>query len=156
MRRAAKISLTALLVALSVVGSFATFPSPAGTIALDSSPGFFAAFFLGPTFGAVVCAMGHLATSVVHAFPLGILHIFISAGMAFTGFLAGVVKGKLGLLLGAITAVVVNTALFPLAVPVLGWYVSLYAVMPILLVASSVNALIAALVFKGLTRALKF
>ncbi|RLE49790.1 MAG: hypothetical protein DRJ31_03680 [Candidatus Methanomethylicota archaeon] len=152
MHRAKKISLTALLSALCVVGSFITFPSPAGTIALDSSPGFFAAYYFGASLGAVVCAIGHLATAVVHGFPLGLLHLAIALGMALTGFSTGLVKHRFGLIPAIITAIAVNTALFPLAIPVLGWHVSLYVVMPILLIASSINAILAASVYKVLTK----
>ncbi|RLE49324.1 MAG: hypothetical protein DRJ33_08365 [Candidatus Methanomethylicota archaeon] len=152
MRQAEQLSLTALLSALCVLGSFITFPSPAGTIALDSSPGFFAAYYLGAGLGAAVCAIGHLATAVVHGFPLGPLHLAIALGMALTGFLAGLTKQRFGLYPAVLVTVIVNTMLFPLAIPVLGWYVSLYIIMPILLVASAVNAFLAMFAYKLLSK----
>src|SRR5665648_13939 len=70
----------ALFSALSVVGSFIKIPSPVGSLAFDSFPGFFVALFFGPAEGALVSGLGHLATAATSGFPLGILHIPIAVG----------------------------------------------------------------------------
>ena len=152
---ALRIARWGLFSALCVVGSLLPFPSPIGTIAFDSFPGYLAALYFGPLDGAVVCAIGHLATSVVHGFPLGPWHILIALGMAIVGAVVGVVNAaiprKWGFAPAATAGVVVNTALFPLAVPVLGWEGSL-ALIPFLAVASALNAALAVAVYVALRR----
>ena len=54
----------ALLIAISAVAAYIPIPSPTGTVALDSSPGYFAALVFGGYKGAVVLAIGHLFSSL--------------------------------------------------------------------------------------------
>lgn len=49
-----RIARVAILVALSAVGAFIKLPSPTGTVALDSAPGFVAAAAFGPGEGAKI------------------------------------------------------------------------------------------------------
>lgn len=141
--------------ALSVVGSFIPFPSPIGTIAFDSFPGYLAALYFGALDGAVVCAVGHLATSIVHSFPLGMWHLLIALGMAAVGIAVGLVNKAIGRSWGYIPAttvgVTVNTALFPLATPVIGW-LGAFLLIPFLAVASAFNGVLAALIFIAMRR----
>ncbi len=157
----------AIFTALSVVGSLIKIPSPLGSLAFDSAPGFFVALFFGPTEGALVAGLGHLATAVVSGFPLGILHIPIAIGMALAGAAVGMlnkVNRNWGFVPAVIVGVIVNTVLvFPLVpwLPVvlgatsvvdvsIGWIMALGFV-PFLAVAATLNAVLAALVF-GATR----
>ena len=136
--------------ALSVIGSFIPFPSPVGTIAFDSFPGYLAALYFGALDGAVICAIGHLATSIVHGFPLGFWHFLIALGMAAVGAVVGVIYRIISRVWGFIPAIIAgiitNTALFPLAAPVMGWFASLLLV-PFLAVASTFNGILAMLIF---------
>ncbi len=141
----------AVFSALCVIGSFIPFPSPVGTIAFDSFPGFLASLAFSCWEGALVCFIGHLATSIIHGFPLGLLHIAIAFGMGLAGFLTGFIKEKAGVLPGCVCGVVVNVLLFPLATPVMGFSGALLLT-PYLAVASSLNMFLAALIYGILKR----
>ena len=145
--RAARI---AIFTALSVIGSFIT-PYPViSTIALDSSPGFFAALYFGAIDGFLITGLGHVVTAVVNGFPLGTLHVIIAVGMALAGGTMGLVNKtnkKWGFIPAAIAAVAINTALSVVMVPSMGWAATVtYVTIPLLL-AASLNAVIAAIVY---------
>jgi len=72
----------ALLVALSAAGAYVKVPSPSGTVALDSLPGYFAAAALGIPEGMVVAAAGHLVSAWSVGVPFGSLHLGVAAEMA--------------------------------------------------------------------------
>ena len=146
--RAARISVFS---ALSVIGSFIHPPSPIQTVAFDSSPGFFAALYFGPLDGASVSGIGHVVTSIINGFPLGILHLPIAIGMAATGAAIGFtnrIKQRWGFAAATIVGVAINTALVVLAVPALGWAAAL-SFLPFLFLAASLNGMVAALAYVG-------
>lgn len=144
-RRLARIALFA---SLAVAGSFMQIPSPVSTVAFDSFAGFLSALLFGPVEGAAVIFIGHLATSSVHGFPLGILHLPIALGLALDAFVVGLLnsKGRLFVVPAGFLGVAINTLLFVLAVPILGWEGSL-AFIPFLFVASSANVLLASFLY---------
>ncbi len=144
----ARISRISILSALTALGTFVPFPSPVGTVGFDSLPGFMAAFLFGPIDGGIVLLIGHVATVLAHGPQLGILHVPIALGMGVTGWLAGSTRVRFGLIPAVIVAILANTLLFPLAAPVIGWGGAL-SLVPYLLVASSVNSIIAALCSKA-------
>lgn len=149
---AVRIARLAILTALSAVGSLIKIPSPIGSLALDSAPGFFTALMVGPYDGALVCGLGHLATAAISGFPLGLLHLPIALGMALAGAVIGLmnrVNRKWGFLPALAIGVAINTLLvFPL-VPWLGWVIAL-SYIPFLLAAASLNAAIAASAYVGI------
>ena len=114
-----------------------------------------AALYFGVLDGAVICAIGHLATAIVHGFPLGMWHLLIALGMAAVGATVGLTNKMIGMSWGYIPAIVVgiaiNTALFPLAVPVMGWP-GAFLLIPFLAVASTFNGVLAMLVFVAIRR----
>lgn len=78
-----KLVLLALLTALCAVGGFIKIPSPTGTVALDSLPGFLAAALLGGRGGAAVGFLGHLFSAATVGFPLGLpVHLYVGLQMA--------------------------------------------------------------------------
>lgn len=136
----------AIFTALSVVGSFIKIPSSVGTLAFDSTPGFFVALLFGPLEGATVCGLGHLATATISGFPLGILHIPIALGMALAGAAVGLINKmnkQWGFLPAAIIGVTINTALVVTVIPSMGLDAALMFVAPMLLVAAILNMIIA-------------
>jgi len=144
--------------ALSVIGSFMHLPSPVPTVAFDSSPGFFAALYFGPWDGALVCAVGHIATSVVNGFPLGILHIPIAVGLAAAGGAMGfvnTVKRRWSMVAGLFAGVAINTLSVVIVVPTLGWPVAL-SLSPYIFFASLVNAIVAGAAFVSVRGRLRF
>ena len=139
-----------IFTALSVIGSFIT-PYPViATIALDSSPGFFAALYFGVIDGVLITGLGHLVTAVINGFPLGTLHYAIAIGMALAGGAMGLVSKcnkKWGFIPGAVAAVAINTALSVIMVPTMGWAATITNVTIPLLLAATLNAVIAVILY---------
>jgi riboflavin transporter FmnP len=147
-----RIARIAVLSSLSVVGSFMHLPGPIPSVAFDSWPGFFAALYFGAFDGALVSGIGHVATSIINGFPLGILHFPIALGLAFAGWAIGVVNRlnrSWGLVAALIVGVAINTGLVIVAVPALGWAATI-SFAPFLLFAACVNALVAGLAYSAL------
>jgi len=147
--RSYRITRIAALSALSVVGSFIHLPSPVPTVAFDSAPGFFAALMYGPVDGAIVCGAGHVATSIVNDFPLGLLHIPIALGLALAGAATGWFNRRFGLIPGVGIGVFINTALVVVAIPVMGWQATL-SFLPLLAFAAIINAVVASIAYRSL------
>ncbi len=144
--RVARISIFS---ALCVIGSFIHPPSPIQTVAFDSSPGFFAALYFGAIDGLLVTGIGHMITSIVNGLPLGILHLPIALGMASAGWAMGLVNNinyRWGFIPAAICGIAINSALFVMAIPALGWAAAI-AFAPFLLLASTMNGAVATLAY---------
>ena len=138
--------------ALSVIGSFINPYPPIPTIAFDSSPGFFAALYFGVLDGILITGIGHLVTAVIHGFQFGYLHFIIAVGMALAGGAMGLVNRankKWGFIPAAITGVAINTVLSVILLPSMdwAWAALLTGVTVPLLLAASVNAIVAAIVY---------
>lgn len=149
--RTYRLARISVLSALSVIGSFIHPPSPIQTVAFDSSPGFFAALYFGPLDGALVSGIGHIITSVINGFPLGILHLPIALGMTVVGGVMGLVNqvnDKWGYLVAVSFGIGINSGLVVVVVPAFGWGAAL-AFLPFLFVAATLNALVAALAYVG-------
>jgi len=139
--------------ALSVIGSFIHLPGPIQSVAFDSAPGFFAALYFGPLDGAAVCGIGHIATSIINGFPLGILHLPIALGLACAGAAIGLVKTKFNAILGLGVGIVINTALVVLAVPAIGWAATI-SFIPFLFLAACANGIAAGVAYVGVRKRL--
>jgi len=118
---------------------------------LDSASGYFAALNFGETEGASVLFFGHLVTALVHGFPLGLLHVPISLGLAFQGWIMAKVSKKLGRLVSTGVGVAINTGLTATVIPVLG-LVAAVAIAPFIFLASLVNGVAAYAVTQSLVR----
>ena len=95
--------------------------------------------------------IGHVVTSIINGFPLGILHLPIALGMATTGAAIGFtnrMNQTWGFAAATIVGVAINTALVVLAVPALGWAAAL-SFLPFLFLAASLNGIVAALAYVG-------
>lgn len=149
-----KLVYISVLIAISFIGSLIKIQ---GTIALDSMSGFFAALFLGPVAGALVGSIGHLLTAFTSGFPLTIpIHLIIGLQMAAFVYLFGWVYEKTNLLLASIVAIILNgiVAVIILA-PATIWFglpltgkAFIYAMAGPLTIASTVNVILAGLVYK--------
>jgi uncharacterized membrane protein len=149
---ALRVARIAIFTALSVIGSFIT-PYPLiPTIAFDSSPGFFAALYFGVIDGFTITGLGHIVTAIINGFPLGPIHYIIALGMALAGGAMGFVNKtnkKWGFIPAAITAVAINTVLSVVMVPTMGWATTLSVVTVPLLLAASLNAVLATIIYVG-------
>ena len=148
--RVARISI---FTTLSVIGSFIT-PYPLiPTIAFDSSPGFFAALYFGVLDGVLITGLGHIVTALINGFPLGPLHYIIAFGMALAGGAMGLLNKtnkKWGFIPAAIAAVTINTVLSVIMVPTMGWTSTITYVTVPLLIAASLNAVLATIIYVGI------
>ena len=150
-------ALMGMFIALSIVGAFIKIPSPTGTVALDSAPGYTAALLLGPLFGAGAAALGHLLTSLYSGFPMSLpIHLIIAIEMAVFAGLYGFL-GKKNLLASIIITSLLNGIIAPatfIFLPQFGIAFFTAMLLP-LLVASFVNVLISALVYKAMSGTIK-
>ena len=146
-----RIARIAILVALSAVGAFIKLPSPTGTVALDSAPGFVAAAAFGPGEGAIVGALGHMFSALITGFPLGLpVHLLVAAAtvlwVAAFGFVARKVNIWVAIPVGILLNGVGGAALL---IPIYGFGIFATLVVP-LLVGSTINVIIAVAVVKVL------
>lgn len=156
--RSYRLARISMLAALSVIGSFIHPPSPIRTVAFDSSPGFFAALYFGALDGALVCGIGHLITSMINGFPLGILHLPIALGMTVVGGMIGLVNhvnDRWGYLVAVPLGIAINSGLVVVMVPAFGWGAAL-GLLPFLSIAAGLNGLVAALAYVGVRGRLRF
>lgn len=153
-----RVARMAIFIALSVVGALIKIPSPTGTVAMDSAPGFFAVLPWGFLEGMIVIALGHIATSASVGFPLGVLHILIAILMAVAAVLLRLCvvklpkKARINLIIGVIVAATFNGLMAILLSPILGLGLAL-AITPSLIVASYANVVVAAVVYEIVARA---
>lgn len=146
MKNVKTLTIMAMLIALSAVGSLI---KVFNTVAFDSMPGYFAALFLGGWQGALVIALGHMLTALTSGFVLGIpIHIYVAAQMAVYSYLFRFFYDRFNIYVGVIVTTILNGPVSALLmVPIFGWGFFVAWVGP-LTVASFVNILLAALVYK--------
>lgn len=108
------ITAYALLIALCAIGGqihFGTY-----SIGFDSSPAFVGALMLGPVAGAVLGALGHIATAASTGFPLSVpMHVVVAIIMACTagsvGYVARRMTSSFSYVVGGILGYVINVGL---------------------------------------------
>ncbi len=149
-----RVARMALLIAVSAVGALVKIPSPTGTVALDSAPGFLAAAIFSPVEGAVIAALGHLLSAATTGFPLGaLLHLIVAVEMALFAWVFGLLVRRVNTVVGAIVAVILNGLLAPVVmIPVAGFGGYVAMIVP-LLVSSAVNVAVALLAGYALSAA---
>lgn len=140
----------AVLVALCAVGGFIKIPSPTGTVALDSLPGYMAAVLIGGWGGAVVGALGHMLSAWTVSLPLGLpIHLYIAAQMALYVSVFGFLFRNGQKVLAIIAAVILNGIIAPaLLIPIYGTGFFMAMVLP-LAVGSAINILLASVVVQS-------
>ncbi len=140
-----RVARMAIFVALSAVGALIKIPSPTGTVALDSCPGYFSAISFGWLEGGIVAAIGHIFTAATTGFPLSVpIHILVAVEMAVFATAFWWINKKLGVIAAIIAATFLNgvVAAFVM-VPIGGMGLALGLLAP-LTVGSAVNIIIAA------------
>lgn len=137
--RTRRIAAVSISIALAAAGSFIKIPSPVGSVALDSWPGFACALVIGPE-GALVALGGHLMSGFLAGLPLGLaLHLIVGAEMALCALAFRWVTLRLGAIAGVVAAVALNGLVSPLAlIPWLGRPLVISLLLP-LTVAAGVN-----------------
>src|SRR5262249_50333929 len=105
--------------ALSALGGILKIPSPIGSIAFDSAPGYFCAVYFNPLLGGIVGFVGHLSSALTAGFPLGLTHLYIAFHMFLWCLVFGFLARKLGRLLGLVVAGIVAAGLNGVCSPLL-------------------------------------
>lgn len=118
--KTAFLSRIAILLALSLVGSYLKFPSPIGSIALDSLAGYLGVIILGPGAGALILALGHLFSALGGGFVLGPFHFLIALLMAFCGFIFSLLLKYNVFLAVVVTAFCNGVAAIAILIPFFG------------------------------------
>lgn len=148
-----QVARVAILVALSAVGAFIKIPSPTGTVALDSAPGFLAGAAFSAVEGALVGALGHLLSALTTGFPLGLpIHLLVAVEMAvFVAMFAWLIK-KINIWVAAVITILVNgIGGAAIMIPIGGMGIFTALVLP-LLVGSAINVIVAVLATKALDK----
>lgn len=146
-----RIAIMAVFIALSAVGALIKIPSPVGTVGLDSAPGFFSALAFGGIEGSIVIAIGHLLTSAVVGFPLGIpMHLVIAVEMAIFALIYRFIYKKMGLIAAVVVTSLLNGVVGAFMVFPMGGMGAVLGLMPFLLVGSVLNVVVSALAYKAL------
>jgi len=140
-----KISWIGIFTAISFVLSFIKFPSPLGSIALDSMPGFLLSI-INPVYGGITAFLGHIFTSWNSGFYFQFYHILLAISMFAIAFIFGKMY-KRNKIIAVITAAILNGAIMPFIVTPILSIKGVFGVMPILSLASFVNILIASIVY---------
>lgn len=148
-----RIARIAIFTSLAVIGSFIKIPSPIGTVALDSLPGYFSVLAFGYIDGAIIAALGHIATSANVGFPLGFLHIPVALFMMVSTALLKASYDHIGLVVGVIIAATFNGLGGFLFSPFLGFGLAV-ALTPSLMAASYINVIVASIIFQAVKRRL--
>ncbi len=150
------IVVMALLVALSVVGSFIKIPSPTGTVALDALPGYLGALLLGGIPGAIVAFIGHLATAATTGFAMTLpIHLLVAIQMAVTMLVYGFLAKKTRLPIAMAAAILINGVGSPacfILIPNMGVPFFTAMVLP-LTIGSAINVILSGLVYFPLQHA---
>ncbi len=147
-----RIAYISIFIALSAVGAMIKIPSPVGTIGFDSSPGYFCALAFGRFEGIAVIAIGHMLTSGIIGFPLGLpLHIFIAAQMALWALIYRGVKNKFGLIAGSVVTILLNGVVSSFTMIFIGGMGAVLSILPFLIVGSLFNVLLAAIAYKAVS-----
>lgn len=151
---AKRISILAVLIALSAIGANIKIPSIIGTPAFDSFPGFLGGLILGPLNGALIAAFGHMLTALTAGFPLTLpIHLIIAFGMAVIVAIYSLIS-RYTFWGGIVSGIVLNGIAFPavfILIPGFGKSFFVSMVVP-LLVASILNIVLSTVVFKTLRK----
>lgn len=146
-----KISLLALMIALSAVGASIKIPAVVDSVALDALPALLAAALLGVRAGAITGALGHLLSALIGGFPLGPMHLLIAVEMALLVWIFGVLYNRNKKILAGLVFVAGNAFVAPIPfifIMNIGFYT---AIVPSLLIGSAINTVLALILIPRLS-----
>ncbi|WP_203248421.1 ECF transporter S component [Sporosarcina beigongshangi] len=148
--RLRRMTLTALFVALCAVGGLIKIPSAVGSLALDTVPALVSAAFLPPVFSGIASMLGHTASAMYAGFPLGPFHVIIALEM-FVIILIFARMHQAGFaIMKWVFFVIANGLLAPLPFYFLVSPAFFIGILPSIVVATVLNAVVAAVVLPAL------
>lgn len=137
------LSLLALFIALSIVGSMIKIPAVVGSVALDAFPALVAVVLIGGKSGAWIAALGHLMSALIGGMPLGPMHGVIAVEMALIVWVFGMLYQSNRKLLAGASFVFLNGLIAPLPFIILLSFPFYLSLLPSLLIGSVVNMVLA-------------
>ena len=146
-------TLTALFAALCAVGGFIKIPSGVGSLALDTVPALLAASFLPPVLVGAASMTGHLASAMYAGFPLGPFHILIAIEMMIILSIFARLHKRSGMRGNGCFFIIANGLLAPLPFYFLVSPAFFVGAVPAILLATIINAVVAAVVMPVLAKA---
>ncbi|ANU22385.1 ECF transporter S component [Planococcus donghaensis] len=148
-----KLALAALFISLSAIGGMIKIPLGIASIALDATPALVAVLFFSAPLVGTIAAFGHLISALFGGMPLGPFHVIIAIEMWAVVWLFAKLHhaGKhwlkwLAFIIG--NGVVAAIPFYFLLSPAF-----FYAAVPALLIASLINAAVAALLLPYVVKA---
>ncbi|MGB6407054.1 MAG: ECF transporter S component [Planococcus donghaensis] len=148
-----KLALAALFISLSAIGGMIKIPLGIASIALDATPALVAVLFFSAPLVGTIAAFGHLISALFGGMPLGPFHLMIAIEMWAVLWLFAKLHhaGKhwlkwLAFIIG--NGVVAAIPFYFLLSPAF-----FYAAVPALLIASLINAAVAALLLPHVVKA---
>jgi len=148
-----KMTLTALFAALCAVGGFIKIPSGVGSLALDTVPALLAASFLPPVFVGFASMTGHLASAMYAGFPLGPFHILIAIEMMIILYVFARLHKAGRHISKWVFFIIANGLLAPLPFYFFVSPAFFVGVVPAIVLATVINAVVAAVVMPALSKA---
>ncbi|WP_421378631.1 ECF transporter S component [Bacillus salacetis] len=152
MKKINKVTLLALLTALSAIGGLMKIPAAAGSVALDSLPALLAASIMSGGAGAVIAFFGHLVSALLAGMPLGALHLLIGTEMAVSVWLFGWIFHRNFPVPAAGLFFIMNGLIAPLPFYFLIGKEFYLAILPSLCIAAFLNLTIAHFAYPPLSR----
>ncbi|GLB60956.1 ECF transporter S component [Cytobacillus sp. NCCP-133] len=150
-----KVSLAAMLIALTAAGAAIKIPAIIGSVALDAFPALLAAVLLGGWGGAAVASVGHLLSALLGGMPLGPLHFLIAAEMALLAFAFGYLYRRGRRWQAGVLFILGNAFAAPLPFIFLMGKAFYLAIVPSLFIGSVLNTVIAYIAIPRLVRILE-
>ncbi len=145
-----RLTLTALFAALCVIGGFIKIPSVIGSLALDTVPALVSVAFLPPVFSGAASMLGHLASAMYAGFPLGPFHVLIALEMFVIIILFARLHKAGHHVLKWLFFIIANGLLAPLPFYFLVSPAFFLGALPSILLATVLNAVVAAIVIPAL------
>lgn len=144
------LGLLALFTALSAVGAAIKIPAIVGSVAFDVFPALIAAAILGSGAGAIVAAIGHLLSALIGGFPLGPMHVLIAIEMGILVWIFAI-SYKKNKVLASFLFILGNSFAAPLPFIFLMNKAFYLAIVPSLLIGSTINTILALFAIPRLT-----
>lgn len=145
-----RLTLTALFAALCAVGGFIKIPSGIGSLALDTVPAIVSVAFLPPVLSGTASMLGHLASALYVGFPLGPFHLLIALEMFVILLLFSRLHQGGHHVLKWLFFIIANGLLAPLPFYFLVSPAFFFGALPVILVATILNAVVAAIIIPAL------
>ncbi|EGA88316.1 hypothetical protein GPDM_15884 [Planococcus donghaensis MPA1U2] len=148
-----KLALAALFISLSAIGGMIKIPLGIASIALDATPALVAVLFFSAPLVGTIAAFGHLISALFGGMPLGPFHLMIAIEMWAVLWLFAKLHHTGRYWLKWLAFIIGNGVVAAIPFYFLLSPAFFYAAVPALLIASLINAAVAALLLPYVVKA---